>query len=80
MSAQLGLIRPLFPTSEEPLLGFLEKHDRSLAQWSWKQWEKGFVYVFPVVNEIQIKNLGENLSLCRINSNSSYHLLSASMY
>lgn len=80
VSAQLGLMRPLFPTSEEPLLGFLEKHDRSLTQGSWRQWERGFVYVFPVVKEIQIKSLGENLSLCRINNNSSYHLLSTSMY
>lgn len=30
---------------------------------------------FPVVEEVEIKSLGENVSLCRINNNRSYHLL-----
>lgn len=54
-----------------------ETKHRSLAHWSWRQEERGFVSVcvFPMVEEMKIKGLGENLSLCRIN-NSSYHLLS----
>ena len=33
------------------------------------------VFFFSVVEGMSIKSLEENLSLCRINNNSSYHLL-----
>lgn len=72
MLAYSGLMRTLSLTSEEPALGFLGKQDRSRAHCIWRQWEREFVsLVFPVVEEMKIKSLGENLSLCRINSNSS---------
>lgn len=73
MLAHSGLMRTLSLTSEEPALGCLGKQDRSRAHWIWRKWEREFVslLVFPVVEEMKIKSLGENLSLCRINSNSS---------